>query len=95
MFGQTINSLGNLSLSGLPDKIDPNIAFSLLNHIITNTTFNGNSLSLENSQLLSARIIGITKLPSYIRISGGRLKFPVAKDTIVDSINKYFDDYRL
>jgi hypothetical protein len=95
--GGAVNSIGKLSRGEFSKDIDENLAFSLLGHIIDQTKFSGESLPNGIRNRVAARILGIKKLPHYISTGNPnqtRFRIPIDKNSILESINKYFADYK-
>jgi hypothetical protein len=89
LFGSSINSLGLFGNIKLDKTIDNNSAFFLLTNILNEAKFNGKPINSHNLYLLAAKILGIKKLPSYVKIQGDAFSsYDYA--TISNTINKYF-----
>lgn len=95
--GGAVNNIGELIRGEFSKDIDENLAFSLLGHIIDQTKFSGESLPNGIRNRVAARILGIKKLPHYISTGNPnqtRFRIPIDKNSILESINKYFADYK-
>lgn len=90
LFGSSINSLGLFGNIKLDKTINNNSAFFLLTNILNEAKFNGKPINSQKLYLLAAKILGIKKLPSYVKIQGDVFNsYDYA--TISDTINKYFN----
>ena len=97
LWGKQLNHRGELQEATLEETIDNNIAFSLLAPIIASTDFSGKKLTEGQSNLLAAKILGVKKIPNYLKIE--ELSFTIGgvkvnKNQIIQALNDYFNGWK-